>query len=75
MTKDETAIQAIRKAAARVSELRAAVDPGHIPMLTHLKRLERKLREHADELESRCHRESGGSDAELRRTGEQDAKR
>lgn len=53
------AIKAVRNAAARVNELRERVDPGHIPMLTYLKRLERKLREQANELESRCNRESG----------------
>jgi hypothetical protein len=59
MTKDEIAVNAIRKAADRVNELRAGVDEGHIPMITYLRRLERKLREEAQELESRCRRESG----------------
>ena len=59
MTKDEIAANAIRKAADHVNELRAEVDPGHIPMLTYLKRLERRLREQAVEFESRCRYESG----------------
>jgi hypothetical protein len=39
----------------------SVVDPGHVPMIAYLKRLERKLREQANELESRCNRESGGT--------------
>ena len=59
MTGDEIAANAIRNAADKVHDLRSEVDPGHIPMLTYLKRLERKLRADAQELESRCRRESG----------------
>ena len=59
MTKDELAAKAIRQAADRVGELREGVDPGHIPMTAYLKKLERKLREDAQELESRCAWESG----------------
>lgn len=61
MTKDEIAVRAIRQAAIRVGELRNIVDLGKIPMITYLRRLERKLREDANELESRAHRESGGT--------------
>lgn len=61
MTKDEIAVRAIRGAATRVNELWRQVDPGHVPMLAYLKRLERRLKEQADELESRCNRESGGT--------------
>ena len=60
MNKDEIAVKAIRSAAARIAELWCIVDPGHIPMIAYLKRLERKLREQANELESRCREESGG---------------
>ena len=59
MTKNERAVIAINTAAARVAELWCVVDPGHVPMITYLKRLERKLREQANELESRCNKESG----------------
>lgn len=61
MTKDEIAVKAIRQAATCVGELRDIVDIGHIPMISYLRRLERKLREEAQELESRAHRESGGT--------------
>jgi hypothetical protein len=61
VTKDEIAVKAIRGAAGRVLELWSVVDPGHVPMIAYLKRLERKLREQANELESRCNRESGGT--------------
>lgn len=61
MTKDEIAVKAIRQAADRVGELRDIVDIGHIPMISYLRRLERKLREDAQELESRANRESGGT--------------
>lgn len=59
MTKDEIAVEAIRKAAIRVGELRDQVDLGHVQMIIYLRKLERKLRENAQELESRCRRESG----------------
>ena len=59
MTKDEIAVIAVRYAAMRVRELRDNVDLGHIPIITYLRKLERKLREDAQELESRCRRESG----------------
>jgi len=54
------AVNAIRQAANQVSMLRDSVDPGHVPMGMYLSKLEKKLREQADELESRCRKESGG---------------
>lgn len=61
MTKDEIAVKAIQQAADRVGELRDIVGLGHVPMIAYLRRLERKLREDANELESRAHRASGGT--------------
>jgi len=60
MTQDEIAVDAINAAADAVHDLRNQVDPGHVPMLESLKRLERKLRRQARELSELCERESGG---------------
>lgn len=59
MTKDALAAKSMRYAADRIYELREGTDPGHVPMITYLRKLERKLREDAQELESRCRLESG----------------